>query len=252
MNMESMILQASNLRKEYRTGNFKPNLVIPGLDMHIEKGEFVVIMGNSGSGKSTLLYLMAGLEEATDGEVRIKGNPLPPGQKENAMLRRTSMGIIFQQNNLIPNLTLHENIMVAALLVQKNRKQAKIKALKLMTELGIRELQNRYPSQVSGGEQQRCSIARALINDPDIVLADEPTGSLNSSATENVLETISTLHRKGQTVVMVTHEVEAACFGERVVYLHDGRIRDEFRMDTDGNRAVNEKALLDWLIEKGW
>lgn len=250
--MESVILEAMNLKKEYRTGKDNFSLVIPHLDLQIRRGEFVIIMGSSGSGKSTLLYLLSGLEEATGGDVTINGNLIPPGQKENALLRRSSMGIIFQQNNLVPNLTLLENILVSAFLIQKNRKEAKLKAMNLMKELGIEELHDRYPAQVSGGEQQRCSIARALINDPDILLADEPTGSLNSSSTENVLETISSLHRRGQTIIMVTHEVEAACFGERVVYLQDGNIRDEFSLKMEDARAKKEKVLLDWLIEKGW
>jgi len=250
--MESTILQAKKLQKEYWTDKDNKNLVIPDLDLQINKGEFVIIMGNSGSGKSTLLYLLGGLEEASGGEVLIKGDLLPSSQKENAMLRRSSMGIVFQQNNLIPNLTLIENILVSAFLVQKNRKQAKLKAINLMKELGIESLQERYPAQVSGGEQQRCSIARALINDPDILLADEPTGSLNSSSTENVLLTFSSLHNKGQTIVMVTHEVEAACYGERVVYLHDGKLVDELAMSRDDPKQKKEKVLLNWLIEKGW
>lgn len=250
--MESTILQAKNLQKEYRQDKDNLTLVIPKLDLQINKGEFVIIMGSSGSGKSTLLYLLGGLEEASGGEVSIKGQLIPSGQKENAILRRSSMGIVFQQNNLIPNLTLIENILVSAFLVQKNRKQAKLKALHLMKELGIEDLKERYPAQVSGGEQQRCSIARALINNPDILLADEPTGSLNSSSTENVLKTFSSLHSKGQTIVMVTHEVGAACYGERVVYLQDGEIVDELHMKKDDVRQGKEKALLNWLIEKGW
>ncbi len=250
--MKSMILQAKNLQKEYWLGKDNRNLVIPDLDMQIHKGDFVAIMGNSGSGKSTLLYLLGGLEEATGGSVSINGQTFPTGQKANALLRRSSMGIIFQQNNLIPSLTLLENILVSAFLVQKNRRQAWQKAMSLMQELGIENLHERYPAQVSGGEQQRCSIARALINDPDILLADEPTGSLNSSSTENVLKIFASLHSKGQTIVMVTHEVEAASYGERVVYLNDGRVVDEFVMARNEMTREKEKALLNWLMKKGW
>ncbi len=121
-----------------------------------------------------------------------------------------------------------------------------------MNELGIGDLQERFPAQVSGGEQQRCSIARALVNDPDILLADEPTGSLNSSSTEKVLEIFAELHSRGQTIVMVTHEIEAACYAEKVVYLRDGIFIDAFNMDRTSDRSKNEKALLGWLTEKGW
>jgi putative ABC transport system ATP-binding protein len=250
--MESIILQAKHLKKEYRTDRDIQNLVIPDLDIAIKKGEFVVIMGNSGSGKSTLLYLLAGLEESSGGEVHVSGSPLPSGQKESALLRRTSMGIVFQQNNLVPNLTLLENILVTAYLVQRNRKQAKTKALELLKLLGLKELQDRYPAQVSGGEQQRCSIARALINDPDLLLADEPTGSLNASSTRNVLDTFASLHDQGQTIVMVTHELEAACYGERVVYLEDGKIIDELHLQRIEKKDGKEQVLLEWLINKGW
>lgn len=250
--METAILEARNLQKDYKLSKDNTNRVIPGLNLEIRKGEFVVIMGNSGSGKSTLLYLLGGLDEASGGEVFVNGRLLPSGQKENALLRRSSMGVVFQQNNLVPSLTLFENILVAAFLVQKNRKAARQKALHLMESLEIGSLRNRYPSQVSGGEQQRCSIARALVNSPDILLADEPTGSLNSSSTGKVLQTFSELHVNGQTIVMVTHEVEAACYAERVVYLRDGEIVDEYRVAGDTEKLEKEKALLAWLTKKGW
>ena len=162
------------------------------------------------------------------------------------------MGMVFQHNNLIPGLTLLENILVAAFLVQKNRSEARKRALGLMKELGIDSLKDRYPAQVSGGEQQRCAIARALVNAPRILLADEPTGSLNSSATRKVLETFSVLNGQGQTIVMVTHEIEAACYAGRVVFLRDGTYVDDFSMDPGGSRTEKEKTLLDWLTEKGW
>lgn len=250
--METSILQVKNLKKEYSLGRDNNNLVIPDLNLEIKQGEFVTIMGSSGSGKSTLLYLLGGLDDPSGGEVFVNGHLMPSGQNENALFRRESMGVVFQHNNLIPGLNLLENILVAAFLVQKNRKAARQKAIRLMNELGIGDLQDRFPAQVSGGEQQRCSIARALVNDPDILLADEPTGSLNSASTENVLEIFAELHSRGQTIVMVTHEIEAACYAEKVVYLRDGIFIDAFSMDRTSDRSKNEKALLDWLTEKGW
>lgn len=250
--MDSVILKVKNLKKKYQLSRENCNLVIPGLNLEINKGEFTIIMGNSGSGKSTLLYLLGGLDEITNGEIIINNEILPADPKKNALFRRTSMGIVFQQNNLIPSLTLLENILVAAFLVQKNRKRAKLQALQLMRDLEIEELQGRYPSQVSGGEQQRCSIARALVNSPDILLADEPTGSLNSSSTKNVLEIFSKLHLKGQTIIMVTHEIEAACYGQRIIYLRDGNIVEEYKPEKGDEKLEQEKALLNWLTQKGW
>ena len=250
--MGAVILEAKNLKKEFIMGKGINNLVIPGFDLEIQKGEFVVLMGNSGSGKSTLLYLLGGLDEASGGEIKVNGSLLPASHKENALFRRSTIGFVFQQNNLVPSLTLLENILVSAYLVSKNRKKAKEKALELMKEMGIGDLTNRYPSQVSGGEQQRCSIARALVNDPAILFADEPTGSLNSSSTEKVLENFSLLHAKGQTIVMVTHEVEAACYGQRVIYVRDGKMVDEYYPDELEQREQKEKALVQWLTQKGW
>lgn len=250
--MEAVILEAKNLRKEFRMGKGISNLVIPGFNIEIQKGEFIVLMGNSGSGKSTLLYLLGGLDEASGGEIKVNGSLLPVSPKENALFRRSTIGFVFQQNNLVPGLTLLENILVSAYLVTGNRKNAKEKALKLMKEMGIENLADRYPSQVSGGEQQRCSIARALVNDPAILFADEPTGSLNSSSTEKVLENFASLHANGQTIVMVTHEVEAACYGQRVIYIRDGKMVDEYRPNDSDSRAQKEEALLQWLTQKGW
>lgn len=250
--MREVVLEARNLKKEFQIGKGSSNLVIPGFDLEIQRGEFVVLMGNSGSGKSTLLYLLGGLDEVSGGEIKVNGSLLPTSQKENALFRRSTTGFIFQQNNLVPSLTLLENVLVSAYLVSRNRKKAKEKALGLMKEMGIDNLANRYPSQISGGEQQRCSIARALVNNPSILFADEPTGSLNSSSTEKVLENFSSLHATGQTIVMVTHEVEAACYGQRVIYIRDGRVVDEYYPGKSDSKTEKEKNLLQWLTQKGW
>ena len=237
-------MQARGLSKEYILGKDNRILVIPGMDMDIQQGEFVAIMGSSGSGKSTLLYLLGGLDSPSGGEVRVNGRILPKGQDQNARFRRLTMGVVFQHNNLVPGLTLEENILVAAYLVRKERKGARSKVFTLMNELGIGHIKDRFPAQVSGGEQQRCAIARALVNDPQIILADEPTGSLNSAATRNVLETFTELNARGQTVVMVTHELEAACFARRVIFLRDGEYVDDFPMDPAGAGSEKEKALF--------
>jgi len=250
--MKTPVMQTIGLSKEYILGKDNRNLVIPGMDMDIHQGEFVAIMGSSGSGKSTLLYLLGGLDVPSGGEVRVNGRILPKGSNQNACFRRHTMGVVFQHNNLVPGLTLLENILVAAYLVGNDKKATRSKVLELIRELGIEDVKDRFPAQVSGGEQQRCAIARALVNDPQIILADEPTGSLNSSATRNVLESFSKLHARGQTIVMVTHEIEAACFARRVIFLRDGEYVDDFNIEPFSPRSEKEQALLEWLTQKGW
>ena len=250
--MENIIIRSEKIRKEYLSDNMQSICIIPGLDLEVKKGEFVVIMGNSGSGKSTLLYLLSGLEILTGGRVYIKNTSMPEGQKEKALLRRQNMGFVFQQSNLIPGLTLLENILVVAYLNNKDRSSAREKSLSLMRYLEIDRLKDRFPDQVSGGEQQRCAIARAIVNSPGILFADEPTGNLNSASTENVLRIFSELNAKGQTIIMVTHSVESACYGERIVYLHDGRIIDEYPLTREFPKHISETKLLKWLTDKGW
>jgi putative ABC transport system ATP-binding protein len=250
--MENIIIRSEKIRKEYLSDNMQSICIIPGLDLEVKKGEFVVIMGNSGSGKSTLLYLLSGLEILTGGRVYIKNTSMPAGQKEKALLRRQNMGFVFQQSNLIPGLTLLENILVVAYLNNKDRSSAREKSLSLMRYLEIDRLKDRFPDQVSGGEQQRCAIARAIVNSPGILFADEPTGNLNSASTENVLRIFSELNAKGQTIIMVTHSVESACYGERIVYLHDGRIVDEYPLTRKFPKHISETKLLKWLTDKGW
>jgi putative ABC transport system ATP-binding protein len=250
--MKSQIIKTEDLSRTFRN-NGSVTTVIRGLDTSIYKGEFTVIMGNSGSGKSTLLYLLCGLDKATSGSVWINDIPVHGlSEKDLALLRRNNVGFVFQDNNLVPSLTIKENILVAGYLVNKDKKLLNRRADSLLEDLDILPLAGRMPSQVSGGESQRCSIARALINNPVVLLADEPTGSLNSEASEKVLDCLVRLHRYGQSIIMVTHDIKSASRGERVLFFRDGRIIDELRFDQNDVVSAKEDRLLHWLKERGW
>jgi|KBSMisStandDraft_5_1062788.scaffolds.fasta_scaffold00281_12 putative ABC transport system ATP-binding protein len=250
--MSNYCVKTEQLVKTYDHDNFQ-HAIIKSVSITIGIGEFTVIMGNSGSGKSTLLYLLSGLDAPSSGKIWINDIPLHKrSQKELAVLRRKMVGFVFQDNNLIPNLSIRENILVAGYLIQGDRKEIDQYADRLMEELGILSLAKRYPSQVSGGELQRAAIARAMINNPMILLADEPTGSLNSEASEKVLECFSRLNSKGQTIIMVTHDLKSACRGSRILFLKDGTIPVDHFYHIDKNHPGREDKIFTWLKQMGW
>lgn len=227
--------------------------VIRDIDVSFYRGEFTVVMGNSGSGKSTLLYLLCGLDNPSSGKIWIDEQPVHHrSETQLALLRRHKVGFVFQENNLIPDLSIRENILVAGYLLDHDRKRLQQRADTLLDDLEILPLANRMPSQVSGGERQRCAIARALINDPLVILADEPTGSLNSEASQKVLDCLGRLHQKGQSIIMVTHDLKSALHGERVLFFRDGTIIDERRKDPEIHTGAEEVTLFEWLRQKGW
>ncbi len=251
--MTKTILEAIDLHKVYKNKQ-NETVVIPAINISFKEGEFAIIMGNSGSGKSTLLYLLSGLDNPSGGQIKLDQIAIQQkSERDLALFRRDKIGFVFQQYNLIPNLTLLENVTLPGFLISKKKKDVILRAKKLLALLDIEPLKNRLPSQVSGGEQQRCCIARAIINSPKILLVDEPTGNLNSSASEKVLECLNTLHRQGQTILMVTHDLKSACRGNRILYLQDGQIIDELRLEkTSRSEREKESLLLNWLTEKGW
>jgi len=250
--MRSQIIKTESLSRSFKNDGVNTD-VIRQIDVSIFREEFTVIMGNSGSGKSTLLYLLCGLDKATSGKIWINDIPVHNrSEKELALLRRTNVGFVFQDNNLVPSLTIKENILVAGNLVNKDRKLLNNRTDALLEDLDILPLANRMPSQVSGGELQRCAIARALINNPLVVLADEPTGSLNSEASFKVLDCLSRIHKKGQSIVMVTHNIKSAGYGERIIFIRDGAIVDERIKNNKVDADSEEEALIHWLKARRW
>jgi len=246
------VLSVANMNKSFQTDGGDVD-VIRDLNLEIEKGEFAVIMGSSGSGKSSLLYLLCGLDQPNDGSIMLDGTELHGlNEEELAVLRRDGVGFVFQDFNLVGHLTLLENILVAGYLGRGGKKDLPQRARHLMGLVGIENLADRLPSRVSGGEQQRCAIARALINMPPILMADEPTGNLSSAVSTAVLDLFNTIHKEGQTIVLVTHELKAACRGERVLFMRDGAILDNYRFDADTAMIDREIALFQWLSERGW
>ena len=223
------------------------------LNIEIEEGSFTIIMGNSGSGKSTLLYLLSGLDQPTEGFIWINNAPIH-NLNENAMaqFRRKHIGFVFQDHNLISELNLKDNILLAGYLANRDRKIVRARARLLMEQLEIDSLEQRLPSQVSGGERQRCAIARALINKPNILMADEPTGNLNSSASEKVLSCFKDVNQNGQTILMVTHDPNSACYGDKVLFLKDGQLLNSLIFDQNQGMTQRRSILLNWLQSLGW
>jgi len=250
--MQPPILSTQQLSHTYQTGD-RSVPVIRQLELNIKTGDFTVIMGSSGSGKSTLLYLLSGLDEPTNGTIFFRQESLgAKSDRARTLLRRQQIGFVFQNSNLVPNLSLLENVLIAGYLSNKDRKTIRQRAEKLFEEFNLSEQLHRLPTQVSGGEQQRCAIIRAIINEPDVLFADEPTGSLNFQNSQHILNAFQRLHAAGQTIVMVTHDVKTACVGNRILYFRDGQVLDELHFHTQQTPPQREEQLTNWLMEKGW
>jgi putative ABC transport system ATP-binding protein len=226
----SPVLQAKQLAKTYEAGTAKV-LALRGVDISIERGEFVAVMGPSGCGKSTLLNLLAGLDRPTAGEVWLDGERIDcRSETELARLRRRKVGVVFQFFNLVPTLSAVENVELPLLLIGRGRREARRSATELLGELGMPEKRGAAPAQLSGGQQQRVALARALANRPDVVLADEPTGNLDSAAAREVLGLFREARSRGQTVLLVTHDWSVASTADRVITLRDGLLADETQL----------------------
>jgi len=212
---------------------------LSSVSLSIEQGEFTAVMGPSGSGKSTLLNLIAGLDRPTSGDVVVGGTDLGALDEAGlARFRRDHVGFVFQFFHLLPNLTALENVLIPAQL--KGRENADSRGRKLLERLGIADVADRYPARLSGGQQQRVAIARALINNPTLLLADEPTGALDTHSGEQVMELLAQLHRDGQTILLVTHDAKLATRqASRVVSVRDGKIVDDARLESK-ERATSE------------
>jgi putative ABC transport system ATP-binding protein len=232
----SELVRLTEITKVYQGG---VTGALNGVSLTVEEGEFTAIMGPSGSGKSTLLNLVAGLDRPSSGSVTVDGTDLASlGEAGLARFRRDRIGFVFQFFHLLPNLTVLENVLIPAQL--KGRGSAVAPAAKLLAQLGIEDLADRYPARLSGGQQQRVAIARALINQPTLLLADEPTGALDTKSGDQVMELLAEVHRQGQTIILVTHDAKLATrHTARVVSMMDGRIVDDARLET-AERAATE------------
>lgn len=215
------------------------------LQLSVQKGDFVGIMGPSGSGKTTLLNILSGVDTATSGEVMIDGKDIVQMKKDElALFRRENIGYIFQDFNLLDSLTLKENIALPLILDKIEPKKINQKVQQLMSFLGISELQDKYPYHLSGGQKQRVAAARAIVNNPAVIFADEPTGNLDSKSANNLMQTITTLNEElNSTVLMVTHDAFAASFCKRIIFIKDGRI--ELEIHSSGDR----KKFFDKILE---
>lgn len=253
--MVSSILQTEKLCKTFSNGGVMQH-VIKNLDLEVEEGDFTVIMGSSGSGKSTLLYALSGMDKPSMGKVIFDGTEIQnKSNDELAIFRRGNCGFVFQSIYLLENQTVLDNVLTGALIVQKNSPELVKKAKELLEKTGIKETSwNKYPNQLSGGEAQRVGIVRAIINNPRILFADEPTGQLNSAAGNDVLDIFTDIHKNGQSIVMVTHDLKTAIRGNRVLYLRDGGIVGDYRMPRFGEDDIKERKnkLTEFLGDMGW
>ena len=247
--MKKVILSGKGIIK-----TFGENTVLHGIDIDVYEGDLTVIMGSSGSGKSTLLYALSGMDRISGGGLFYRDrNITNASEKELTQLRANDFGFVFQRTHLINNLTLCENIRMAALIGNISDKEAQTRTDELITRMNLDNAKDRLPSQVSGGEAQRAAVARAVVTKPAILFADEPTGALNKANSEEVLNLFSSLNAEGQTVLLVTHDKEAALRANRVLYLEDGAIIGELELPNySGKDKAREEKLTAWLEGLGW
>lgn len=252
--MKKILLKTENLSKSFSNGGAMQH-VLRNIDLELYQGDFTVIMGASGAGKSTLLYALSGMDTPTLGKITFGDQVISDLNQDGlAVFRREHCGFVFQQIYLIDTMSVMDNILAAGLLVNKDKKALVKRAEELFEAVDIsKEMQKKFPTQISGGEAQRVGIVRALINSPEILFADEPTGALNSKTGIDVLDTLTRFNDQGQSVVMVTHDMRSARRGSRILYLKDGVILGECKLGKyiHGDRARHEK-LSAFLSEMGW
>jgi putative ABC transport system ATP-binding protein len=218
------LIEIKKLSKTYESGE-EHILALANVDLSIERGEFISIMGPSGSGKSTLLTILGGLNHPTEGEVAVDEIPIYKLPMEKlADFRREYLGFVFQSFQLIPYLTVIENVMLPLAITEKSKREQLMMAEEILEKMGLKGKGRRLPDQLSGGEQERVPIARALVNSPPILLADEPTGNLDTQTGREIMELFKSLNEEGQTIVMVTHNPENVAFSSRTVHLRDGMV----------------------------
>lgn len=252
------ILEVNDLCKTYIVDK-RQNNVLRNVNFSIKNGEMVAVMGPSGSGKSTLLYTVSGMDRLTAGNVIFDGkNIAEMNEKELSILRLDDMGFIFQQMYMLKNLTVLDNIILPACQSKKNsenRSQTVQRAQSLMRKLGIIDIADNDINEVSGGQLQRACICRSMINNPKMIFADEPTGALNRTSSDEVMEELTKLNNDGTTIMLVTHDVKVAAKCTRVLFIVDGNIKGEYNLNRYENASQmreRERALNNWLLELGW
>lgn len=252
--MGEIVLKTENLSKSFSSGGALQH-VLKNISLELYQGDFTVIMGASGAGKSTLLYALSGMDTPSLGKIAFGEQVISDfNQDELALFRRRHCGFVFQQIYLIDGMSVMDNVLASGLLVNKDKKAVVRKAEELFDAVGIsEEIRKKFPAQISGGEAQRAGIVRGLMNSPEILFADEPTGALNSKTGFDVLNVLSKFNEQGQSVVMVTHDMRSARRGNRILYLRDGVILGE----CDLGRYVHEdqarqEKLAGFLAEMGW
>ena len=237
------ILSVNNLSKTY-VSRFGSNKVeaLKNVSFQVEEGEYVAIMGESGSGKTTLLNILATLDKPSGGKVLLQGKDLSQiKEKDLASFRRDNLGFVFQDFNLLDTFTLEDNIYLPLVLANKKYQDMHQRLMPLAQKLGIDSLLKKYPYEVSGGQKQRCAVARALITNPKLILADEPTGALDSSNSDELLALFSNINAKGQTILMVTHSIKAASNASRVLFIKDGELFHQLYKGSDSNEVFYQK-----------
>lgn len=253
----NQILETKKLSKDYLL-NKRKFKVLKDIDISIAAGDFISVMGPSGSGKSTLLYNVSGMDKMSSGEVIFQGEKLSKlNEKKLSKLRLKKMGFVFQQINLLNSLGIIDNIIFPAHMEgTKDRNKIRERAVELMEKTGIMELAENEITQASGGQLQRAAICRALINEPEILFADEPTGALNSQSAEEVMDVFHTINKEGTTVMIVTHDIRVAAHSSRVLFMKDGNIIGEKVLgelkDLDTELKDRESELSSWLLDLGF
>ncbi|WP_304129273.1 ABC transporter ATP-binding protein [Gemella sanguinis] len=234
-----MLLEVNNIRKVYTTRlSTQSTEALKNVNFSVDNGEYVAIMGESGSGKTTLLNILATFDKATSGSVLLNNLDLSKlKDKELADFRRDNLGFVFQDFNLLDNFSIKDNILLPLVLANKKYKDMEVRLDKVTKPLGIDKLINKYPYEISGGQRQRVAVARAIITNPSLILADEPTGALDSKSTDQLLNVFDKLNEIGQTIIMVTHSVKTAARAKRVLFIKDGVVFHELRK---GNATTNE------------
>jgi len=237
----TVLVQVRDLKKTYETGSVRFE-ALRGVSLDIEQGDFVAIMGESGSGKSTLLHVAGGLDKPTSGSVIVAQQRIDSmSETELAIFRRAEIGFVFQFFNLVENLSVRANVELPALLERRKKKDIRQRSTELLERLGIANQADKHPWELSGGQQQRVAIARAFINNPTLLLADEPTGNLDSTSGNEVMEILQDFNRQGQTTLMVTHAASAAAMAKYVLFIRDGLLVD--KMLGGDEKAIAQRML---------